>query len=69
MAGHPPPLRHPRHLLGEPDGPEEYLSLAEEQRALAELGRLSEELREIDAATFAGHERYLWPELLGRWLF
>ncbi|MGW9676760.1 hypothetical protein ACWGUN_26965 [Streptomyces koyangensis] len=69
MAGHPPSLRHPRHLLGEPDGPEEYLSLAEEQQALAELGRLSEELREIDAATFAGHEGYLWPELLDRWLF
>lgn len=68
-AGHPPPLRHPRHHLGEPDSPEEYLSLAEEQRALAELGRPPEELREIDAATFGGYERYLWPELLDRWLF
>ncbi|MGA5008219.1 hypothetical protein ACPCDX_24915 [Streptomyces koyangensis] len=69
MAGHPPPLRHPRHHLGEPDGPEEYLSLAEGQRALAELDRPPEELREIDAATFGGYEGYLWPELLDRWLF
>ncbi|MGW9380010.1 SUKH-4 family immunity protein [Streptomyces albidoflavus] len=56
-------------LLGEPDGPEECLSPAEEEQALAELGRLSEELRETDPAAFAGYEGFLWPELLDRWLF
>lgn len=56
-------------LLGEPDGPEEHLSPAEEEQALAELGRLSEELRETDPAAFAGYEGFLWPELLDRWLF
>ncbi|MFE6719626.1 SUKH-4 family immunity protein [Streptomyces albidoflavus] len=56
-------------LLGEPDGPEEYLSPAEEEQALAELGRLSEELRETDPAAFAGYAGFLWPELLDRWRF
>ncbi|MEU3357946.1 MULTISPECIES: hypothetical protein [Streptomyces] len=56
-------------LLGEPDGPEEYLSPAEEEQALAELGRLSKVLRETDPAAFAGYEGYLWSELLDRPLF
>ncbi|MFF8566059.1 SUKH-4 family immunity protein [Streptomyces albidoflavus] len=56
-------------LLGEPDGPEEHLSPAEEEQALAELGRRSEELREADPTAFAGYARFLWPELLDRRLF
>ncbi|MFI8905640.1 hypothetical protein ACWEJQ_03970 [Streptomyces albidoflavus] len=69
MAGHPSPLRHPRHHLGEPDGPEEHLSPAEEEQALTELGRLSEELREADPVACAGYAGFLWPELLDRRLF
>ncbi|MFJ5079497.1 SUKH-4 family immunity protein [Streptomyces sp. NPDC088553] len=41
-------------LLSEPDGPEEYLSEEEEERACAELNRLAEELKEIDPAAFNG---------------
>ncbi|WP_371601779.1 SUKH-4 family immunity protein [Streptomyces sp. NBC_01220] len=56
-------------LLSEPDGPEEYLSEAEEERAFAELNRLTEELKEIDPAAFNGYEGFLWPGLLDRWLY
>ncbi|MFE5806748.1 SUKH-4 family immunity protein [Streptomyces sp. NPDC056491] len=56
-------------LLGEPDGPEEYLSEEEEERAFAELDRLTEELKEIDPAAFDGYEDLLWPGLLDRWLY
>ncbi|WLQ53770.1 hypothetical protein P8A21_40280 (plasmid) [Streptomyces poriferorum] len=56
-------------LLSEPDGPEEYLSEAEEERAFAELNRLAEELKEIDPAAFNGCEGFLWPGLLDRWLY
>ncbi|MFE1478918.1 SUKH-4 family immunity protein [Streptomyces cyaneofuscatus] len=56
-------------LLGEPDGPEEYLSDGEEERAFAELNRLAEELKEIDPAAFDGYEGFLWPGLLDRWLY
>ncbi|MEU7373388.1 SUKH-4 family immunity protein [Streptomyces albidoflavus] len=56
-------------LLGEPDGPEEHLSPAEEEQALTELGRLSEELREADPVACAGYAGFLWPELLDRRLF
>lgn len=56
-------------LLREPDGPEEYFSEGEEERALAELDRLAEELKEIDPAAFHGYEGFLWPGLLDRWLY
>lgn len=56
-------------LLGEQDGPEEYLSEEEEERAFAELNRLAEELKEIDPAAFNGYEGFLWPGLLDRWLY
>ncbi|MFE6919233.1 SUKH-4 family immunity protein [Streptomyces rubiginosohelvolus] len=56
-------------LLSEPDGPEEYLSGEEEERAFAELNRLAEELKEIDPAAFNGYEGLLWPGLLDRWLY
>ncbi|MFE9045857.1 SUKH-4 family immunity protein [Streptomyces sp. NPDC007818] len=56
-------------LLSEPDGPEEYLSEEEEERAFAELNRLAEELQEIDPAAFDGYEGFLWPGLLDRWLY
>ncbi len=56
-------------LLSEPDGPEEYLSEEEEERAFAELNRLAEELKEIDPAAFSGYEDFLWPGLLDRWLY
>ncbi|MDK0524360.1 SUKH-4 family immunity protein [Streptomyces sp. ML-6] len=56
-------------LLGEPDGPEEYLSEEEEERAFAELNRLAEELKEIDPVAFNGYEGFLWPGLLDRWLY
>ncbi|MFD0430657.1 SUKH-4 family immunity protein [Streptomyces zhihengii] len=53
-------------LLGEPEGPEEYLSEDEEERAVAESDRLAEELKEIDPAAFDGYEGFLWPGLLDR---
>lgn len=56
-------------LLSEPDGPEEYFSEDEEERAFAELNRLAEELKEIDPAAFGGYEGFLWPGLLDRWLY
>ncbi|MEV5783931.1 SUKH-4 family immunity protein [Streptomyces sp. NPDC052287] len=56
-------------FLGEPDGPEEYLSEEEEERAFAELNRLAEELKEVDPAAFKGYEGFLWPGLLDRWLY
>ncbi|MFD3377504.1 MULTISPECIES: SUKH-4 family immunity protein [unclassified Streptomyces] len=56
-------------LLGEPDCPEEYLSEEEEEQALAELNRLTEELKEVDPAAFRGYEGFLWPGLLDRWLY
>ncbi|MFD3307220.1 SUKH-4 family immunity protein [Streptomyces sp. NPDC058694] len=56
-------------FLGEPDGPEEYLSEEEEEQALAELNRLTEELKEVDPAAFTGYEGFLWPGLLDRWLY
>ncbi|MEV7887002.1 SUKH-4 family immunity protein [Streptomyces sp. NPDC002817] len=56
-------------LLSEPDGPEEYLSEEEEEQACAELSRLTEELKDIDAAAFNGYEGFLWPGLLDRWLY
>ncbi|MEU8718718.1 SUKH-4 family immunity protein [Streptomyces sp. NPDC048663] len=56
-------------VLSEPDGPEEYLSEEEEERALAELNRLAEELKEIDPAAFNGYEGFLWPAHLDRWLY
>lgn len=56
-------------LLSEPDGPEEYLSDVEEERAFAELNRLAEELKEIDPAAFNGYEGFLWPAHLDRWLY
>ncbi|WP_327262275.1 SUKH-4 family immunity protein [Streptomyces sp. NBC_01232] len=56
-------------LLGEPDGPEEYLSEEEEEQAFAELDRLAEELKEIDPAAFDGYADLLWPQLLDRWLY
>ncbi|MEU9201465.1 SUKH-4 family immunity protein [Streptomyces sp. NPDC048332] len=56
-------------LLSEPDGPEEYFSEEEEERAFAELHRLAEELKEIDPAAFSGDEGFLWPGLLDRWLY
>jgi hypothetical protein len=56
-------------LLGEPDGPGEYFSEEEEERALAELNRLAEELKEIDPVAFDGYEGFLWPALLDRWLY
>ncbi|MFE1269861.1 SUKH-4 family immunity protein [Streptomyces sp. NPDC058757] len=56
-------------LLSEPDGPEEYLSEEEEERAFAELNRLAEELKEIDPAAFNGYEGFLWPAHLDRWLY
>ncbi|MFD8915305.1 SUKH-4 family immunity protein [Streptomyces sp. NPDC059575] len=56
-------------LLGEPDGPEEYLSEEEEEQAFAELERLAEELKGIDPAAFDGYEGFLWPGLLDRWLY
>lgn len=56
-------------LLSEPDGPEEYLSEEEEERAFAELSRLAEALKEIDPAAFKGYEGFLWPGLLDRWLY
>ncbi|MGI5171194.1 SUKH-4 family immunity protein [Spirillospora sp. CA-253888] len=56
-------------VLSEPDGPEEDLSEEEEERALAELNRLAEELKEIDPVSFSGFEGYLWPEFLDRWLY
>ncbi|MGY3061624.1 hypothetical protein ACVWZD_005922 [Streptomyces sp. TE3672] len=56
-------------LLSEPDGPEEYLSEREEERAFAELNRLAEELKEIDPAAFNGYEGFLWPAHLDRWLY
>ncbi|MEU5324473.1 SUKH-4 family immunity protein [Streptomyces sp. NPDC021056] len=56
-------------LLSEPDGPEEYLSEEEEERAFAELHRLAEELKEIDPPAFDGYEGFLWPGLLDRWLY
>lgn len=59
----------PSELLSEPDGPEEYLSEADEERAFAELTRLAVELKEIDPAAFNGDEGFLWPGLLERWLY
>ncbi|MFC9269985.1 SUKH-4 family immunity protein [Streptomyces zhihengii] len=56
-------------LLGEPEGPEEYLSEDEEERAVAESDRPAEELKEIDPAAFDGYEGFLWPGLLDRWLY
>ncbi|MER5893352.1 SUKH-4 family immunity protein [Streptomyces sp. NPDC001876] len=56
-------------LLSEPDGPEEYLSEEEEERAFEELNRLAEELKKIDPAAFNGYEGFLWPGLLDRWLY
>lgn len=56
-------------LLSEPDGPEEYLSEEEEERALAELNQLAEELRAIDPKAFNGYEGFLWPGFLDRWLY
>ncbi|MDQ0847660.1 SUKH-4 family immunity protein [Streptomyces sp. V1I6] len=56
-------------LLSEPDGPEEYLSEEEEEWAFAELSQLAEELKEIDPAAFKGHEGFLWPGFLDRWLY
>lgn len=56
-------------LLGEPDGPEEYFSEEEEERAFAELDQLAEELKRIDPASFNGYEGFLWPGLLDRWLY
>ncbi|MFL9659735.1 SUKH-4 family immunity protein [Streptomyces sp. PB17] len=56
-------------LLSEPDGPEEYLSEEDEERAFAELNRLAEELKEIDPAAFNGYEGLLWPAHLDRWLY
>lgn len=56
-------------LLGEPDGPEEYFSEEEEERAFAELNQLAEELKEIDPAAFNGYEGLLWPAHLDRWLY
>ncbi|MFB6827871.1 SUKH-4 family immunity protein [Streptomyces hydrogenans] len=56
-------------LLGEPDGPEEDFSEDEEERALAELNRLAEDLKEIDPAAFNGYEGFLWPAHLDRWLY
>ncbi|MFD5323563.1 SUKH-4 family immunity protein [Streptomyces sp. NPDC127092] len=54
-------------LLREPEGSEEYLSEEEEERAFAELNRLTEELKEIDPAAFNCYEGFLWPGLLDRW--
>ncbi|MCX5191608.1 hypothetical protein [Streptomyces sp. NBC_00268] len=57
-------------LLSEPGGPEEeYLSEEDEERTLAELARLAEELRKIDPAAFDGYIGFIWPELLDRCLF
>jgi hypothetical protein len=57
-------------LLSEPGGPEEeYLSEEDEERTLAELARLAEELRKIDPAAFDGYTGFIWPELLDRWLY
>ncbi|WP_406331932.1 SUKH-4 family immunity protein [Streptomyces sp. NBC_00203] len=56
-------------LLREPDEPEEYFSDEDEERALAELGHLVQELKEIDPAAFQGYAGFLWPELLDRWLY
>ncbi|MFE5792951.1 SUKH-4 family immunity protein [Streptomyces sp. NPDC056503] len=56
-------------LLSEPDGPEEYFSEKEEERAFAELNRLAEELKEIDPAAFNGYAGFLWPGLLDRWIY
>jgi hypothetical protein len=56
-------------LLSEPDGPEEYLSEEEEERAFAELNRLAMELKEIDPAAFNGYQGFLWPAHLDRWLY
>ncbi|MFC9028990.1 hypothetical protein [Streptomyces arboris] len=42
--------------LNEPDGPEEYLSEEEEERALAEPNRLAEELHATDPEAFNGYE-------------
>ncbi|MCX5096545.1 SUKH-4 family immunity protein [Streptomyces sp. NBC_00365] len=57
-------------LLSEPGGPEEeYLSEVDEERTLAELARLAEELRKIDPAAFHGYTGFIWPELLDRWLY
>ncbi|MFJ3899811.1 SUKH-4 family immunity protein [Streptomyces sp. NPDC090083] len=55
--------------IGEPDSPDEYLSEEEEERAVAELNRLAEELKEIDPAAFNGYEGFLWPAHLDRWLY
>lgn len=56
-------------LLGEPEGPGEYLSEEEEERAFDELNRLAEELKAIDPASFGGYEGFLWPAHLDRWLY
>lgn len=56
-------------LLSEPDGPEKYLSEEEEERAIAELNHLTEEMTKIDPAAFQGYTGFLWPELLDRWLY
>ncbi|MFJ8133819.1 SUKH-4 family immunity protein [Streptomyces hydrogenans] len=56
-------------LLGEPDGPEEDFSEDEEERALAELNRLAEDLKEIDPAAFHGYEGFLRPGHLDRLLY
>ncbi|MEU7116812.1 SUKH-4 family immunity protein [Streptomyces sp. NPDC046182] len=56
-------------FLREPDGPEEYLSEEEEERAFVELNRLAGDLKELDPAAFNGYEGLLWPGLLDRWLY
>ncbi|MFD9223519.1 SUKH-4 family immunity protein [Streptomyces sp. NPDC060064] len=56
-------------LLAEPAGPEEYLSEEDEERALAELARIGQELKRIDPAAFDGYTGFVWPELLDRWLY
>ncbi|WP_405861847.1 SUKH-4 family immunity protein [Streptomyces sp. NBC_00090] len=55
-------------LLRKPDGPAEYLSEDEEERAFAALNRLAEELKEIDPAAFNGYAGFFWPGLLDRWI-
>ncbi|MCX4409833.1 hypothetical protein OG840_51825 [Streptomyces sp. NBC_01764] len=45
------------------------MSEEDEERTLAELARLAEELRKIDPAAFDGYIGFIWPELLDRCLF
>lgn len=66
-----------RHVTGSrllcepdgPDGPDEFPSEDDEERALTELAGLAEKLKDIDPAAFAGYTGFIWPELLDRWLY